>query len=309
MSDSFADRLADAVRQKRSALCVGLDPRTAQLPPEMGVTTGSGLAEQAAAYATFCKGIVDAVADRVAVVKPQAAFFEQMGPAGMTVLADVIRYASEAGLLVLLDGKRNDIGSTAEAYAAAYLGAGSLSPWGADALTISPYLGEDSIAPFVDVCVARSAGVFVLVKTSNAGGGLLQDRVTDGESVAMRVARLVESLNRSQRGDAGYGPVGAVVGATYPQQLAELRAAMPSAWILIPGFGAQGGGAADTAAGFDDDGLGAIVNSSRHILFAYNRADLKDRFSPDQWRDAARFATDEANEALRGATAMARLKA
>ena len=203
----------------------------------------------AAAYGRFCREMIDVVAPLVPAVKPQAAFFEQLGPPGMAALAEVIRYAQQQGLLVILDGKRNDIGSTAAAYAQGFLG--RESPWGADALTVSPYLGDDSLQPFVDVAAQRAAGVFVLVKTSNPGGRMFQDLwPTAGRSIA--TWRITSSGWPARRpGECGYGAVGAVVGATYPAQLAELRAAMPHTWFLVPGFGAQGGTAADVAAAFD----------------------------------------------------------
>lgn len=296
---SFADRLAAAVKKTGSVTCVGLDPRKKQLPAPLrdSVANDSGDA-WAAAYTQFCTEIIDVVADKVPCVKPQAAFFEQLGPAGMVALGEVIKYANRKGLLVITDGKRNDIGSTATAYADAYLGAGSSSPWGSDSLTVSPYLGRDSLEPFVEVCDARDAGIFVLVKTSNPGGGLLQDRTTEGQTVYAAVADLIAELNSTRKGQSGYGPVGAVVGATYPEQLSEMRAAMPTSWILIPGFGAQGGSADDVKAGFDADGLGAVVNSSRHIIFAHARDEFKEKFGDDRWQDAVAAATDEMNAVL-----------
>lgn len=293
----FSDRLAHAVTKTGSVTCVGLDPRKAQLPVPIRDAVDSDSADAwAAAYTQFCNGIIDVVADLVPCVKPQAAFFEQLGPAGMIALGEVIAHARRAGLLVIADGKRNDIGSTATAYADGFLGADS--PWGCDALTVSPYLGEDSLEPFVDVCVRRDAGIFVLVKTSNPGGGMLQDRQSDGQTVYRRVAELVTQLNCQQVGDSGYGPVGAVVGATYPQQLAELRAALPHSWILVPGFGAQGGGADDVKAAFDPRGLGAVVNSSRHIIFAHARDEYRQRFGDSRWQDAVAAATVEMNSQL-----------
>jgi orotidine-5'-phosphate decarboxylase len=294
----FADRIAQAVTQKGSVTCVGLDPQKSQLPAPLrdAVTNGSPDA-WASAYSQFCMEIIDVVADLVPCVKPQLAFFEQLGPAGTVALGEVISYAHRAGLIVIADGKRNDIGSTATAYADAYLG--HASPWGCDALTVSPYLGRDSLEPFVEVCDERAAGIFVLVKTSNPGGGLLQDRLTDGQTVYQRVAELLAELNTNRLGESGYGPVGAVVGATYPEQLAEMRQAMPHSWILIPGFGAQGGGANDVKAGFDDRGLGAIVNSSRHIIFAHKRPEFQQRFGDSQWQDAVHAATREMNDQLR----------
>ena len=296
---NFADRLAQAVRRTGSVTCVGLDPRKAQLPaPIRDAVVGDAPDAWAAAYLQFCKGIIDVVKDLVPCVKPQAAFFEQLGPAGMVALGEVIRYASEQGLLVITDGKRNDIGSTATAYAQAYLGAGDESPWGSDSLTVSPYLGRDSLEPFVEICGQRKAGIFVLVKTSNPGGGLLQDRETDGQTVYQRVAELLTELNSKWIGESGYGPVGAVVGATYPEQLVEMRAAMPHSWILVPGFGAQGGGAKDVCAAFDDAGLGAVVNSSRHIIFAHARDEFAEKYGDSRWQDAVAAATRSMNEQL-----------
>ena len=221
------------------------------------------------------------VAPLVPAVKPQAAFFEELGPPGMQALADVIRYARERGLLVIVDGKRNDIGSTATAYARAYLGADQ-SAWGGDALTVSPYLGADSIEPFVETGRERRAGIFVLVKTSNPGGGQFQDLVCDGRPLYRHVAEFVERLAAASAGPSGYGDVGAVVGATWPEQLVELRQAMPHAWLLIPGFGSQGGTARDVQAGFDARGRGAIVNNSRGIIFAHARPEYAGRFAAER---------------------------
>lgn len=295
---SFSDRLIAQIREKDSAVCVGLDPRPDRLPAELRVADSAGPSEIAEAYQRFCRGVIEAVAPLVPVVKPQAAFFEALGPAGMPVLAEVIDTAHRAGLLVVLDGKRNDIGSTAEAYASAYLGAGHASVWGSDALTVSPYLGEDSLLPFVDRCDAAAAGVFVLVKTSNPGGGWLQDRDAEGTKVYQHVADMVQQLNQPRLGSSGYGSVGAVVGATYPEQLSELRKRIPSAIFLIPGFGAQGGAAADVRGGFDGEGLGAIVNSSRHLIFAYRRAEFAEYAQGADWQLAVELATREMNDQL-----------
>jgi orotidine-5'-phosphate decarboxylase len=252
-------------------------------------------------------GVIDVVASRVAAVKPQAAFFEQLGPPGMTALGEVIRYAGQRGLLVILDGKRNDIGSTAEAYAQGILGGGSLSAWGADALTVSPYLGEDSLQPFVDVARERDAGVFVLVKTSNPGGGMFQDLVADSRPLYRHVAEYVERRAASTAGACGYGVTGAVVGATFPEQLAELRGAMPHAWLLVPGYGSQGAKARDVAAAFDARGTGAIINNSRGIIFAHARSPYSERFGEARWQDAVAAATDDMIAELRAETAAGKL--
>jgi orotidine-5'-phosphate decarboxylase len=292
MNSSFADRLAAAVRRTKTPTLVGLDPRAESLP--RGLLDPARAKEPVAvaeAYRLFCRGVIDAVAPLVPAVKPQVAFFEEVGPAGMQALADVIRYAASQGLLVIVDGKRNDIGSTATAYAHGWLGSTEASPWGGDALTVSPYLGDDSLDPFVEVCQARGAGLFVLVKTSNPGGKLFQDRTIDGQPLYRLVGNYVEQLAARTAGECGYGSIGAVVGATYPEQLAELRAALPHTWFLIPGFGAQGGTARDCAAAFDAHGLGGIVNNSRGIIFAHSRKEYKDTFGDARWQGAVEAAT------------------
>ncbi len=304
----FCDQLQAAVVQRGNPVLVGLDPRAASLPKGLRPEDENADPRQiAVAYEQFCRGIIDTVAPLVPAVKPQAAFFEQLGPAGMAALKAVIDYAQQKDLLVVLDAKRNDIGSTATAYAQGMLGRGDQSPWGADALTVSPYLGDDSLRPFVDVAIERSAGVFVLVKTSNPGGRMLQDLVADGRSVYQHVAEYVEGLAKETAGASGYGAVGAVVGATYPEQLAELREAMPHTWFLVPGFGSQGGTARDVAGAFDATGVGAIVNNSRGIIFAYQREPYRERFGEDRWQDAVEAATRDMIEQLQAETPTGRL--
>ena len=296
-SFAFGDRLSDAVRAKGSAVCVGLDPRWSSLPES--IRSGIDSADRRAvsgATECYCREVIDAVSAYAPVVKPQAAFFEQLGPSGLVALGSIIQYARKAGLIVLLDGKRGDIGTTAEAYADAYLG--EQSAWQCDALTVNPYLGDDTLKPFVDVCHARNSGIFVLVKTSNPGSGFLQDKSVDGQTVYELMAATVEQLCAQSKGASGYGSIGAVVGATYPQQLADLRAKMPSTWILIPGYGAQGGTAADVAHGFDAHGQGAIVNSSRGIIFAYQSP----RYAGLAWQEAVAQSTRDMAAELRAAT-------
>lgn len=285
MDNHFGDSLAQAVLAKGSAVCVGLDPRWQSLPKLLrGDTDISDRRAVARITETFCCEVIDAVADVVPIVKPQSAFFELLGPEGMTCLANVIKHARQNGLLVLLDAKRGDIGTTAEAYAGAYLGPNS--PWAADALTVNPYLGADTLVPFVDRSTSHGGGVFVLVKTSNAGSGYIQNVPHADGRVFDLVASTVESYAHRTRGKSGYGIVGAVTGATFPQELAKLRAEMPSAWLLIPGYGAQGAGAAEVRGGFDARGMGAIVNSSRGIIFAYERNDP----ATDNWQEPVRQA-------------------
>lgn len=287
----FGERLRTAILRRGNPVLVGLDPRVENLPPSLAPSDPTDPARVAAAFRDFCLGAIDAVAELVAVVKPQVAFFEQWGPHGMGALVDVIRHAQQRGLLVIADGKRNDIGSTALAYAQAWLGENSV--WGADALTVSPYLGGDSLEPFVQTCHERNAGIFVLVKTSNSGGGRFQDVISsgDGESLFERVANLVQSLAKADAASLPYGSIGAVVGATYPLQLAELRARMPNAWLLVPGYGSQGGTARDVPGAFDKHGLGAIINNSRGLTFAYERAPYREQFGAAHWQDAIAAAT------------------
>lgn len=302
---AFMDRLVARIRAVRNPVMVGLDPRLDSLPDPLGNVNPADRAAVADRYAQFCCGVIDAVANLVAIVKPQAAFFEQLGPPGMSALQRTVAYAQDRNLLVVIDAKRNDIGTTAQAYADAFLG--RASAWGGDALTVSPYLGDDSLEPFVQVAAKRDAGIFVLVKTSNPGGKLLQDIVVDGQPLYARVGTFVEGLAKASRGDCGYGIAGAVVGATYPHELKELRALMPSTFFLVPGFGAQGGTAKDCAAAFDEHGLGAVINNSRGIIFAYSQPAYAQKFGAARWQDAVAAATRDMIDKLRAETTVGRL--
>jgi orotidine-5'-phosphate decarboxylase len=298
----FADRLAAAIRAKGNAVCVGLDPRWESLPLEIRQRHGTAtLASVAAAFEEFCGRVLDIVAPLVPVVKPQSAFFESCGPEGMAVLQRLIQKARDRNLIAILDGKRNDIASTASAYADAAFGgmrlAGRTFPvWNADALTINPYLGRDAVVPFLESARRVGAGLFVLVRTSNPGAGQFQDLLVSSETTSPRplyqhVGEAVAASARENVGACGLGDVGAVVGATYPAELATLRKLLPEVIILVPGFGAQGGKAAEVAPAFRPDGLGAIVNSSRGILFP---------FQPDEprWETRIEQATRAAIAAL-----------
>ena len=268
----FGDALTAATKEK-SPVCVGLDPNPDKFP--------EGISHDAKGMPTFCQGIIDVVKDIAVCVKPQMAYFELLGWEGMKVFWEVCAYAKEQDLLVIADGKRNDIGSTCEAYADAYLN--ELSP--IDALTVSPYLGTDGITPFIERCTKNDKGIFVLVKTSNPGSGDLQDLPIGDEVVHEHMAQLVEGIAAQHIGPvSGFSCVGAVIGATYPEEMKYLRTLMPHVPILIPGYGAQGGGAQDVSHGFVPDGTGAIVNSSRGIIFASSGAD---------WKEAAAKAADE----------------
>jgi orotidine-5'-phosphate decarboxylase len=278
---AFADRLADAVRRKRTALCVGLDPRFESLPVSFRDR------DPAAAYEAFCLRVLEIVAPVVGVVKPQSAFFEACGPAGMLALQHVLRRAKQLGLVTILDAKRGDIASTAAAYAEA-----AFTALDADALTVNPYLGRDAVEPFIAAARKAGRGLFVLVRTSNPGAGLFQDLTCDGKSVYQHVADAVAAWNADNLGACGLGDVGAVVGATHPAELKLLRERLPEVWMLVPGYGAQGGTAADVRAALRPDGLGAVINSSRGVTFS---------FQPDdpQWEAAIAAAARSAAAELR----------
>lgn len=293
----FANRLHAAIQAKGTPALVGLDPRWEQLPETIKAKAtaagGSCFDIQARAFEEFCLRIIDVLADRVPAVKPQSAFFEDSGPAGVLALKRVIQAARDRGLIVICDAKRGDIGSTAEAYARAYL-AGSdpaAAPFAADALTVNPYMGADTLQPFVDRAAVCSGGIYVLVRTSNPGSGEFQNRESAGVKLYQHVAQVVEQLAEQSAGTFDYGSIGAVVGATYPAELGELRQAMPHVPLLIPGYGSQGGTSADTAAGFDSQGLGAIVNSSRGIIFAHARKEYA-HLGDTRWEEAVSAATD-----------------
>lgn len=295
---SFPARLHAAVRAKKTPALVGLDPRWDQLPLEIRqraeLTQGDEFARKAAGYEEFCRRVIDVVAPLVPAVKPQSAFFEECGPAGVLALQRVIRAARSGGLLVICDAKRGDIGSTAEAYAAAYLAGEDpdSAPFAADALTINPYMGLDTLQPFIDRSQRAGAGLYVLVRTSNPGAKDFQDRQTQGEMLYLGVARQVQRLSKELAQDEPYGLLGAVVGATYPAELRQLRSEMPHVPLLIPGYGSQGGTAADVQAAFDAQGLGGLVNNSRGILFGYRQGDLAKEYGEARWEDAVRAATE-----------------
>ena len=275
---TFGDRLAAAIEHKRTQLVVGLDPQRDLLPVELAGEAYQGREQTAAAYARFCSGIVDAVAPYAVAVKPQLAFFEALGADGMRACEEVCAYARQAGLLVIADGKRGDIGSTARAYAAAYLeGAPPL----ADALTVSPYLGRDSLEPLLGSCRRHGAGLFCLVKTSNEGGEIQDLKLSDGSPLWHHVARLVAEWGEDVVGERGLSSVGAVVGATHPRAVGEARRLLPRAILLLPGVGAQGATPADVARAFTSGPASALVAASRSVIYAYRATTSAD------WRSAA----------------------
>jgi orotidine-5'-phosphate decarboxylase len=278
---NFADRLAEAVARKKSQLVVGLDPMVDLLPMELRGETVLGRAAAASSVARFCKGIVDAVGPYVVAVKPQSAFFEALGSDGIRALEDVCEYVRSAGLLVLLDVKRGDIGSTARGYATAYLEPREDGVPLADAITASPYLGQDSVEPFLAACRRYGSGVFFLVRTSNAGAADVQDlALSDSRPLWNHVAELVRGWGEPLVGQEGMSSVGAILGATYPRAISEARKLLPQTPMLLLGVGAQGATPADVARAFTAGPASALVSVSRSLIYAY-------RDSEEDWRTAA----------------------
>jgi orotidine-5'-phosphate decarboxylase len=310
MSGHFADRLMQAVQEKQSQVLVGLDPRFERLPAEIRERQvhehGRTPRAAARAYEEFNREIIEQVADVAVAVKPQVAFYEQMGVEGMAAYARTVAAARSHGLLVIGDVKRNDISSTAGAYASGHLapeeGRLASEDFAADAITINPYLGGDGVVPFMEAGARCGGGAFALVKTSNPSSVDIQDVTADGGTVYEVVARLVDRWGADYLGESGYSALGAVVGATYPQELERLRSLMPRTPLLVPGFGAQGGGVQDVLGAFDKDGLGAIVNSSRGIIFAWTREPYDRDFGPDRWREAVAQAARQMRRRLWDAT-------
>ena len=274
------DKLIDNIKKTNAPIVVGLDPMMKFVPEHICQAAfreyGETLEGAAEAIWQYNKGIVDAVYDLIPAVKPQIAMYEQFGIPGMIAFKKTVDYCKEKGLVVIGDVKRGDIGSTSEAYAVAHLGkvqVGSKS-YGAfdeDFATVNPYLGSDGVKPFLKVCKEDKKGIFVLVKTSNPSSGELQDKLVDGKPVYELVGEQVAAWGEECMGSGAYSYVGAVVGATYPEQGKIMRKVMPKAFILVPGYGAQGGKGADLVHFFNEDGLGAIVSSSRGIIAAYQQ--------------------------------------
>lgn len=292
------DRLIKSIRSKKSPIVVGLDPVMESLPSVVKEKAFSENANvetaAAAAILAFNKGIIDAVADLVPAIKPQVAFYEQYGPAGMQAYRDTCLYAAEKDLIVIGDIKRGDIGSTSRAYSNAHLGMVSsgktaYSGFPTDIITVNPYLGDDCLKEFMDDVRQYDKGLFVLVKTSNPTSAQLQNLIAEGRPIYEHVAAMVNRWTEETAGISGYSPVGAVVGATYPSEAEKLRILMPKAFFLVPGYGAQGGGGADVVPCFNSDGLGALVNSSRGIIFAWQ----KEKYCKESWQQAARHAVLE----------------
>jgi len=302
---NFSDKLITAIREKGNPICVGLDPRLPLIPNFIKdkYKEQHGSTKKAASFSIleFNQGTIDAICDLVPVVKPQIAFYEQYGSEGYDAYIKTVEYAREKGLVVVADAKRSDIGSTVEAYSGAFLGKIDMfgeqeTGMGSDAITASAYLGWDGIKPFINDCKEFGRGIFILVKTSNPSSGEIQDLECDGMEIYKKMAELVDKWGKDVIGENGYSSVGAVVGATFPEEAAVLRKLMPKAYFLVPGYGAQGGGAEDVKPCFNADGLGAIVNSSRGITFAYQK---DDKYSEENYADAARDAVLRMQEDLK----------
>ena len=287
-------KLIKGIKEKNAPIVVGLDPQLGFLPEDILARAyeekGRTLEAVADAVFEFNKGIVDATYDLIPAVKPQIAMYEQFGIPGLMAYKQTVDYCKSKGLVVIGDIKRGDIGSTSEAYAIGHIGSVDLGgekvyPFDEDIVTVNPYLGSDGVKPFIKVCNENDRGIFVLVKTSNPSSGEFQDRVVDGRPLYELVGEMVNSWGLDSM-DGEYSNVGAVVGATYPELGKILRDIMPKAYILVPGYGAQGGKGKDLVHFFNSDGLGAIVNSSRGIIAAYKQ----EKYAGMDYKDAARAA-------------------
>ena len=297
------DALQEKIRAKKNPTVAGLDPKPEQIPPHIlkasYETYGETLQGAAEAVWTFNQGLIDALCDVVPAVKPQAAYYERLGWRGLEVMERTIAYAREKDLFVIADIKRGDIGSTAQAYADAWLGetqvgGAALTAFGADCVTLNGYMGSDTVGPFVDTCKKYDKCLFLLAKTSNPGSGELQNLTAGDKLVYQLLGDMAEKLGEGTVGKYGYSLAGAVTGATWPEELRELRARLPHTFFLVPGYGAQGGTAADVKHAFNEKGHGAIVNASRSIMCAWQKTG-KDGAD---FQEAARAAAETMRDAI-----------
>jgi orotidine-5'-phosphate decarboxylase len=296
------DKLITKIVETQNPTVAGLDPKLDFIPNYIKDAFldefENPLEGAAMAILEYNKGLIDALCDIVPAIKPQCAYYEMYGYHGVKALYETMEYARQKGMYVITDGKRNDIGTTMEAYAIGHLGKTDVNgemieAFMGDCLTVNGYLGTDGIAPLIKVCNTYDKGIFVLVKTSNPSSGELQDRLIDGKPVYEIMGEMCENWGKEAMGEHGYSAVGAVVGATYPEQLQELRQKMPHTFFLVPGYGAQGGGAKDVSYAFDVNGLGAIVNSSRGIMCAYQKEGCDEReYAQAARREAIRMKED-----------------
>ena len=288
------DLLIEKIRQTNNPTVMGLDPRYEMLPKCVTEKYPKTLEGVSKAIIEYNKALIDATCDIIPAIKPQIAFYEMYGIPGMQAFKETCSYAKEKGMIVIADIKRGDIGSTAQGYSNAYLGKTKIDNiektiYDIDFVTINPYMGTDSVKPFIDDCKKYNKGLFILVKTSNPSSGELQDlKLENGEEVYTNVAKLVENWGEELRGEYNYSSVAAVVGATYPEQLKQIRKTAPHTYFLIPGYGAQGGKAKDIALGFDQNGLGGIINASRSLMCAYKSDRWKEQFAENNYAQATR---------------------
>ena len=306
---NIMDKLIDKIKETNNPTVIGLDPRYEMIPEYIKNKYQKNLEGVAKAIVEFNKALIDATYDIIPAVKPQIAFYEMYGLEGMKAFEETCKYAKEKGMIVIADIKRGDIGTTAKAYSNAFLGKTKIgeqeeSIYDVDFVTLNPYMGIDAIKPFIEDCEKYNKGAFILVKTSNPSSGDLQDlKLENGEEVYTKVAKLVEMWGENLRGKYGYSSVSAVVGATYPKQLEDLRKVAPHTFFLIPGYGAQGGKAEDIALGFDENGIGGIVNSSRGLMCAYKSDLWKDKYAEEDFAEATRAEAirmrDELNNAIK----------
>ena len=303
------DILIEKIIEKKNPTVIGVDTRYDMVPNCVKSKYNTDINGMCDAMFEYCKTLIDVTYDIVPAVKLQSAYFEMYGIEGIKVLKKMIDYCKEKGMVVMVDAKRGDIGSTSRGYSNAYLGKNEINGekigiFDTDFLTVNPYMGSDSVNPFIEDCKEYNKGIFILVKTSNKSSGEIQDLITtDGEKIYEKVGKLVEKWGEELIGEHGYSSVAAVVGATYPIQLKELRELMPHTFFLIPGYGAQGGKAEDIALAFDKNGLGGIINASRSLMCAYKSDRWKDKFTEEQYGEATRAEAirmrDELNEAIK----------
>ncbi|MDR4509566.1 MAG: orotidine-5'-phosphate decarboxylase [Candidatus Brocadiaceae bacterium] len=305
--ENFSDLLITTIHNKNSCIVVGLDPHF-KLIPDTIKKKFSNLQSEIFEYAArviveFNMQVIDVIAPFAGIVKPQIAFYELYGWRGVRAYKETIEYAKEKGLLVIGDVKRGDVPSTAEAYANAHMGTVHINnvadtPFSADAITVNPFLGTESLVPFIEIAKTHRKGIFVLVKTSNPLSSEFQDLVCGKQKLCEIIAEKTQALGKNLIGKRGYSAVGAVVGATFPKDMETLRNIMPQAFFLVPGYGSQGATAADIKRCFNPDGLGAIINASRSILYAYTLSPWKEKYGINRWRDATREAIVKMNREL-----------
>lgn len=303
------DNLIEKIKKTNNPTVMGLDPRYEMLPKCVTNKYSQDLEGVAKAITEYNKALIDATYDIIPAIKPQIAFYEMFGVPGMKAFKETCRYAKEKGMIVIADIKRGDIGSTAQGYSNAFLGRTPIGEkeeviYDVDFVTVNPYMGTDCVKPFIEDCKKYDKGIFILVKTSNPSSGELQDlKLENNKEVYRQVTDLVEKWGEELRGKYGYSSIAAVVGATYPEQLEQIRKAAPHTYFLIPGYGAQGGKANDIALGFDSNGLGGIVNASRSLMCAYKSDRWKEQYTEEEYAKATRAEAlrmkDELNQAIK----------